>query len=62
MVAAVDAKLKMRAFCEQLPKPFHARMNPLTNSVWVSRDVETPDHVEEKGQVSDYYKTAAAGK
>jgi phenylalanine-4-hydroxylase len=34
-----DAKLKMRAFCESLQKPFHARFNPLTNSIWVDRAV-----------------------
>lgn len=34
-----DAKAKMRTFCENLPKPFHARYNPLTSSVWVDRAV-----------------------
>jgi phenylalanine-4-hydroxylase len=39
-----DAKLKMREFCEGLKKPFHARYNPLTSSVWVDRAVKiTPD-------------------
>lgn len=32
-----DAKNKMRTFCQQLPRPFFARYNPLTNSVWVDR-------------------------
>jgi phenylalanine-4-hydroxylase len=36
-----DAKLKMRAFCEGLQKPFHARYNPLTQSIWVDRAVKT---------------------
>lgn len=34
-----DAKLKMRAFCETLPRPFYAKYNTLTNSVWVDRAV-----------------------
>jgi hypothetical protein len=34
-----DAKLKMRAFCESLPRPFYARYNPLTQSIWVDRAV-----------------------
>lgn len=34
-----DAKLKMREFCESLPKPFYARYNTLTNSIWVDRAV-----------------------
>lgn len=36
-----DAKLKMRAFCERLAKPFYARYNTLTNSIWVDRAVTT---------------------
>lgn len=35
-----DAKMKMRAFCESLQKPFHARYNPLTESIWVDRAVK----------------------
>lgn len=50
-----DAKLKMREFCEQLHKPFHARMNPLTNSVWVSRAVKTPEPNFEKTEAKVYY-------
>lgn len=34
-----DAKLKMRAFCETLPRPFYAKYNTLTSSVWVDRAV-----------------------
>lgn len=34
-----DAKVKMRHFCENLPKPFHARLNTLNNSIWVDRAV-----------------------
>jgi phenylalanine-4-hydroxylase len=41
-----DAKLKVRAFCEGLKKPFHARYDPLTSSVWVDRAVKiTPDMI-----------------
>lgn len=39
-----DAKLKMRAFCERLQKPFHARYNPLTNSIWVDRAVKVSNN------------------
>lgn len=35
-----DAKEKMRNFCERLPKPFHARYNFLTNTVWVDRAIK----------------------
>lgn len=35
-----DAKLKMREFCEQIKKPFHARYNSLTNTIWVDRAVK----------------------
>jgi phenylalanine-4-hydroxylase len=35
-----DAKAKMRTFCEDLPKPFHARYNRLTQAVWVDRSVK----------------------
>jgi phenylalanine-4-hydroxylase len=34
-----DAKVKMRSFCESLPRPFYAKFNTLTNSVWVDRAV-----------------------
>ena len=34
-----DAKHKMRKYCESLQKPFHARYNPLTSSIWVDRAV-----------------------
>jgi len=37
-----DAKKKMRTFCEQMQKPFYAKYNPLTNTVWVDRAVVTP--------------------
>lgn len=42
-----DAKVKMRAFCETLPKKFHARYNPLTSSIWVDRAVKVDDLVDE---------------
>lgn len=32
-----DAKAKMRTFCESLARPFYARYNPLTESIWVDR-------------------------
>ena len=34
-----DAKHKLREFTESLPKPFFARYNPMTRSVWVDRSV-----------------------
>ena len=34
-----DAKGRMRAFCEALPRPFRARYNPATDTVWVDRAV-----------------------
>jgi len=38
-----DIKVKLRKFCEDLPKPFHARYNALTGSVWVDRAVRTEE-------------------
>ena len=35
-----DAKLKMRHFCEGLPRPFYARYNKRSGSVWVDRAVK----------------------
>ena len=35
-----DAKARMRAFCESLPRPFYARYNPATDSIWVDRAVQ----------------------
>lgn len=35
----LDAKARMRAFCEALPRQFHARYNPATDSIWVDRAV-----------------------
>jgi len=34
-----DAKLKMREFCEDLPRPFFALHNAQTNSVHIDRPV-----------------------
>ena len=34
-----DAKIRMRGFCEVLPRPFYARFHPATDSVWVDRAV-----------------------
>jgi phenylalanine-4-hydroxylase len=42
-----DAKLKMRAFCQRMQKPFHARFNPLTNSIWVDRAVKPVQETSE---------------
>lgn len=33
------AKIRMRGFCEALPRPFYARLHPATDSVWVDRAV-----------------------
>lgn len=35
-----DAKLKMRRYCEDLPRPFFALHNPQTNSVFIDRPVK----------------------
>ena len=34
-----DAKIRMRGFCEALPRPFYARFHAATDSVWVDRAV-----------------------
>jgi len=34
-----DAKDRMRRYCEGLPRPFYARYNPITESIWVDRAV-----------------------
>ena len=34
-----DARTRMRSFCESLPRPFHARLNPVAQSIWVDRAV-----------------------
>lgn len=34
-----DAKAQMRAFCEALPRPFHARYNAAAQTIWVDRVV-----------------------
>eukprot|EP00611_Tribonema_gayanum_P017937 TRINITY_DN3093_c0_g1_i1.p1 TRINITY_DN3093_c0_g1~~TRINITY_DN3093_c0_g1_i1.p1 ORF type:complete len:479 (-),score=127.22 TRINITY_DN3093_c0_g1_i1:809-2245(-) len=36
-----DAKHKMRYYCQTLAKPFHARYNPISQSIWVDRAVAT---------------------
>ena len=35
-----DAKERMREYCESIARPFRARYNPNTNSVWVDRSVK----------------------
>lgn len=35
-----DAKDKMRAYCEDLPRPFFAQWNPQTNSIYIDRPVQ----------------------
>ncbi len=35
-----DAKLRMREFCRELPRPFYARYNPTTQRIWVDRAVQ----------------------
>jgi phenylalanine-4-hydroxylase len=40
-----DAKEKMRHFCQNsIKKPFHARYNPITQSIWVDRAVRCPSN------------------
>jgi phenylalanine-4-hydroxylase len=34
-----DAKLKMQVYCRNLRRPFYARYNPATESIWVDRAV-----------------------
>jgi hypothetical protein len=34
----------MRTFCERLNKPFYARYNALTKSIWVDRAVVTDEN------------------
>jgi phenylalanine-4-hydroxylase len=34
-----DAKQRMRSFCRELPRPFYARYNAVTERVWVDRAV-----------------------
>ena len=34
-----DAKVRMRTYCESLPRPFYARYNPASDSIWVDRAV-----------------------
>lgn len=42
-----DVKKSMRKYCENLPKPFYARFNALTNSVWVDRAVKPEESLFE---------------
>ena len=35
-----DAKQKMREFCRNLQRPFYARFNPTTETIWVDRAVK----------------------
>lgn len=34
-----DAKERMRTYCERRARPFYARLNPITQSIWVDRAV-----------------------
>lgn len=34
-----DAKQRMRSYTQQMPRPFYARYNALTHSVWVDRAI-----------------------
>jgi phenylalanine-4-hydroxylase len=38
-----DAKDLMRKYCEDMPRPFYARYNDLTNSIWVDRAIKTSE-------------------
>lgn len=39
-----DAKTRMHEYCKQLPRPFYARYNSATESVWVDRAVRRQMH------------------
>jgi phenylalanine-4-hydroxylase len=39
-----DAKSRMHEYCKQLPRPFYARYNAATESVWVDRAVRRQTH------------------
>ena len=39
-----DAKSRMHEYCKQLPRPFYARYNSATESVWVDRAVRRQMH------------------
>lgn len=38
-----DAKTRMQEYCQTLPRPFYARYNPATESIWVDRAVNRGD-------------------
>lgn len=38
-----DAKQRMRVYCENLPRKFYARYNPLTCSIWVDRAIRSQE-------------------
>lgn len=40
-----DAKELMRKYCEEMPRPFYARYNTLTSSIWVDRAVKTSSRI-----------------
>ena len=44
----LDAKEKMREFCEDMKKPFHARYNPYTQTITVDRRVKRSEKVSLK--------------
>jgi phenylalanine-4-hydroxylase len=50
-----EIKKSMRRYCENLHKPFHARFNQLTNSVWVDRAVRTDESSFENTQSYNPY-------
>jgi phenylalanine-4-hydroxylase len=33
------ARVRMREYCRNLPRPFYARYNPTTEQIWVDRAV-----------------------
>ena len=39
----MDAKERMREYCENLKRPFYARYSPLTQSIWVDRALSVSD-------------------
>lgn len=44
----LDAKERMRHFCEALKRPFYARYQPMTQSIWVDRAVKAAKELEKK--------------
>ena len=39
-----DVKVKLRKYCDEMPKPFNVRYNSVTEHVWVDRAVKRQSH------------------